>query len=156
LRNAENKLRAKVEKKTKGKSRLTMKKNTVLWVVQVLLAALFVFSGIMKFVMPVEVMTKGSSLPGWFFHFIGVAEFLGGIGLIVPWLTRIAPKLTPIAAAGLLIIMIGATTITASAGLATAAVPFVAGLLCLFVAYSRWKDAPQRASSRAVGAPTVA
>ncbi|MGZ7031111.1 MAG: DoxX family protein [Thermoanaerobaculia bacterium] len=132
-----------------------MRRNTALWVVQVLLAALFLFSGIMKFVMPVEVMAAQSHLPGWFFRFIGVCEILGGIGLIVPWLTRKAPRLTPIAAAGLVIIMIGATAISASGGVGVAAIPFVVGLLCMFVAYYRWKDAPQRASSRAVPAPTT-
>ena len=66
----------------------------------------------MKFVMSVEEMTKQMPMPGWFLHFIGIAEVLGAIGLVVPWLTRIRPGLTPLAAAGLVIIMIGATVVT--------------------------------------------
>ena len=83
--------------------------NIALWVVQALLAALFLFAGGMKFVMSIEEMTKQVPLPGWFLHFIGVVEVLGALGLILPWLTRIRPGLTPLAAAGLAIIMIGAT-----------------------------------------------
>jgi len=113
--------------------------NYALWTTQVLLAALFLFSGVMKFVMPVAEMTKQSSLPGWFFWFIGVCEILGGIGLILPSLLRIKPGLTPLAAAGLAIIMIGATVITAPGGVKTALVPFVALLLSAFVAYGRWR-----------------
>jgi uncharacterized membrane protein YphA (DoxX/SURF4 family) len=113
--------------------------NYTLWIAQVLLAALFLFSGVMKFVMPVAEMTKQSSLPGWFFWFIGVCEILGAIGLILPSLLRIKPGLTPLAAAGLAIIMIGATVITAPGGIKTALVPFVAGLLAAFVAYGRWR-----------------
>jgi putative oxidoreductase len=60
--------------------------NIVLWIVQILLALLFVFSGSMKFVMSAEQMMEGSpvALPGWFFHFIGICEILGGIGLVLP------------------------------------------------------------------------
>jgi uncharacterized membrane protein YphA (DoxX/SURF4 family) len=113
--------------------------NYTLWTAQVLLAALFLFSGAMKFVMPVAEMTKQSSLPGWFFWFIGVCEILGGMGLILPSLLRIKPGLTPLAAAGLVIIMIGATVITAPGGIKTALVPFVTGLVAAFVAYGRWR-----------------
>jgi len=80
-----------------------------LWAAQMILAALFLFAGVMKFVMPVEEMTRGSSIPGSFFHFIGVMEVLGGIGLVLPSLLRISPFLTPVAACGLVIIMAGAT-----------------------------------------------
>ena len=65
--------------------------NIALWVVQALLAALFLFAGGMKFVMSIEEMTKQVPLPGWFLHFIGVVEVLGALGLILPWLTRIRP-----------------------------------------------------------------
>ena len=64
--------------------------NYTLWTAQVLLAALFLFAGVMKFVMPVAEMTKQSSLPGWFFWFIGVCEILGGLGLILPATRRLA------------------------------------------------------------------
>ena len=67
----------------------------------------------MKFVMPVEKMQQGPIVfPIAFLYFIGVCETLGGLGLILPGLTRIATFLTPLAAAGLTIIMIGATTVS--------------------------------------------
>ena len=120
-----------------------------LWIIQVLLAVVFVFSGIMKFVMPVEEMTKQMPMmPGWFLHFIGVAEILGGLGLLLPGLLRIRPGLTPLAAAGLVVIMVGATAITAMIGpVAMAALPFIVGVLAAFVAYGRWRVAPHRGAS---------
>ena len=114
--------------------------NTALWIIQVLLAALFVFSGGTKLIMPIEEMTAQMpiALPGWFLRFTGVAELLGGIGLVLPWLTRIKPNLTSLAAAGLVIIMIGATVVTLMTGqIAFALLPLVTGILCAFVAYGR-------------------
>jgi hypothetical protein len=111
--------------------------SITLWILQALLAALFLFSGATKFIMSVEQMTKGSSLSGGFIHFIGVCEILGGIGLIVPALTRILPILTPIAACGLVIIMAGATYITLPMGKG-AILPALFGLLLAFVAYGRF------------------
>jgi uncharacterized membrane protein YphA (DoxX/SURF4 family) len=114
--------------------------NTVLWIIQALLAALFVFAGGAKLIMPIEEMTAQMpiALPGWFLRFTGVAELLGGIGLVLPWLTRIKPNLTSLAAAGLVIIMIGATVVTLMTGqIAFALFPFVTGILCAFVAYER-------------------
>jgi uncharacterized membrane protein YphA (DoxX/SURF4 family) len=115
--------------------------SVTLWILQGLLAALFLFSGAMKFVMPVAQMTKGTSLSGGFIHFIGVCEILGGIGLIVPALTRILPVLTPIAASCLVIIMAGATYISLPMG-KTAVAPAIFGLLLAFVAYGRFRLRP--------------
>jgi uncharacterized membrane protein YphA (DoxX/SURF4 family) len=121
----------------------------VLWVVKGLLAALFLFAGVMKFVMPIEEMTKEIQLPGWFLRFIGVSEICGAVGLILPSLLKIRPGLTPLAAAGLVVIMIGATIVSLMIGsVATAVMPLVVGLLAAFVAYGRWKLAPIRPSSR--------
>src|SRR5260370_22285830 len=84
-----------------------------LWIIQTLLGLLFLFSGGMKFVMSVAEMTKDMpSMPGWFLHFIGVMEILGGLGLILPSLLRIRPGLTPLAAAGLFVIMRGGSWVT--------------------------------------------
>ena len=115
-----------------------------LWILQILLGLLFLFSGSMKFVMSVAEMTKGMpSMPGWFLHFIGVMEILGGFGLVLPSLLRIRPGLTPLAAACLVIIMIGATVITLGAtGIGPATIPLIVGILCVFVAYGRWRLAP--------------
>ena len=115
-----------------------------LWIIQALLGLLFLFSGAMKFVMSVAEMTKDMpSMPGWFLHFIGVMEILGGFGLILPSLLRIRPVLTPFAAAGLVIIMSGATAITlGTMGVGAAVLPLIVGILCAFVAYGRWRLAP--------------
>ena len=115
-----------------------------LWILQILLGLLFLFSGSMKFVMSVAEMTKDMPwMPGWFLHFIGVMEILGGFGLILPSLLRIRPGLTPLAAAGLVIIMSGATAITLSTmGVGPAVLPLIVGILCAFVAYGRWRVAP--------------
>ena len=119
-----------------------------LWIVQGLLALLFLFAGGMKLVQPIEVLTAQMPLPGLFVRFIGVAEVLGAIGVILPGLLRIRPGLTPLAAAGLVIIMIGATALTLAGGdVALALIPLVVGLLSAFVAYGRWRLAPHRGSS---------
>ena len=122
--------------------------NAALWIVQGLLALLFLFAGGMKLVMAIEEMTKQMPMPGAFLRFIGVAEVLGGLGLILPGLFRIRPSLTPLAAAGLTIIMIGATAISLQFGVAMAMIPLVVGLLVAFVAYGRWWLAPHGGSSR--------
>jgi uncharacterized membrane protein YphA (DoxX/SURF4 family) len=117
--------------------------NIALWIAQGLLAAIFLFTGGMKLVMPIEEMTKQIPLPGLFLRFIAVCEVLGAIGLILPWLLHIRPGLTPLAAAGLAIIMIGATAITLMTGsIAMALIPLMVGLLAAFVAYGRWRVAP--------------
>src|SRR5256886_1934834 len=122
--------------------------TVVLWTIQALLAALFLFAGGMKFVLPIAEMTKQMPLPGFFLRFIGVAEVAGALGLILPGLLRIRPELTPLAAAGLVIIMIGATVITLVGGMvAVALMNLVVALLAAFVAYGRWRLAPQRGSS---------
>ena len=114
--------------------------NIVLWIVQILLALLFLFAGGTKLVMPIEEMTKDMpvALPGLFLRFIGVCEVLGGVGLILPWLSGIRPGLTPLAAVGLVIIMIGATVITMMMGnIPLALIPLVTGILAAWVAYAR-------------------
>lgn len=117
--------------------------NIGLWVVQVLLALLFLWAGGIKLVLPLEKLAGPVALPGLFLRFIGVVEVLGGIGLILPGLLRIRPSLTPWAAAGLVIIMIGAVGITLTSGSAgMALIPLVVGLLAAFVAYGRWRLAP--------------
>src|SRR5262245_33152728 len=121
--------------------------HVVLWIVQVLLALLFLFAGGMKLVLPIEEMTKQIAMPGWFLRFIGVAEFLGGLGLVLPGLTGIRPRLVPLAAAGLVIIMIGAIVVSfLTGGLGAALIPFVVGLLLVFIAYGRSRLVPTRGS----------
>ena len=120
-----------------------MKPTSRLWTAQIVLAALFLFAGITKLLMPAAALEAQAHLPAAFLKFIGVCECLGAIGLIVPWLTRIRMELTPIAAAGLVIIMIGATVVSLMApSPATALFPFATGILAAFVAYGRWRLAP--------------
>jgi hypothetical protein len=122
--------------------------NKVLWIVQVLLAALFLFAGGLKLVLPLDQLKGPVELPGLFLRFIGVVEVLGALGLILPGLLRIRTGLTPLAAAGLVIVMIGATVISVMVGdPAPALVPFAVGSLSAFVAYGRWRLAPHRATS---------
>ena len=122
--------------------------NIVLWIIQVLLALLFLFAGGTKLVLPIEVLTSMGSpnqvhLPGLLIRLIGVFEVLGALGLILPGLFRIKPSLTALAAAGLVIIMIGAVVLTAIGdGIAAAVFPLVVGLLLAFVAYGRLRLAP--------------
>jgi hypothetical protein len=117
--------------------------NVALWIVQVLLGLLFIFAGGMKLVLPLDQLTGPVALPGAFMRFIGVAELAGGLGLILPGLFRMRPGLTPLAAAGLVIIMIGAVVITLiGREVMGAGISLVVGILAAFVAYGRWKLAP--------------
>jgi uncharacterized membrane protein YphA (DoxX/SURF4 family) len=123
-----------------------------LWIVQGLLALTFLFAGSMKLVLPIEALTEQMPLPGLFVRFIGVAEVLGAIGLILPGLLRIRPGLTPLAAVGLVIIMSGATVLTLAGGdVAPALIPVGVGLLSAFVAYGRWRLVPHRGPSHPSG-----
>ena len=91
--------------------------------------------------MSVEQMNAqgGIPLPGLFLRFIGICEVLGALGLILPGLLRVRPGLTPLAAAGLVVIMIGATVLTLAGGqgAALALPPLIIGLLAAFVVYGR-------------------
>jgi DoxX-like family len=123
----------------------------LLWIIQAVLALLFLFAGGTKLVWSAEKMAVMGSpnqiiLPILFIRFIGVCEVLGALGLVLPGLLRIRPGLTPLAATGLTIIMAGATVLTFAAdGIAGAAPALVIMLLCAFVAYGRWHLAPQQA-----------
>jgi len=129
--------------------------NRLFWVVQVLLALLFLFAGGAKLVMSAAELTAQTPLPAAFLRFIGVMEILGGLGLVLPGMLRIRTTLTALAAAGLSIIMIGAVVVTIQTmGPALAALPLVTGALTLFVAYGRWRLAPldaPRATARQQG-----
>jgi hypothetical protein len=121
----------------------------VLWIVQGLLALLFLFAGGMKLILPLEALQGPVVLPGPFVRFIGVAEMLGALGLILPGLLRIRPGLTSLAAAGLVLIMIGATVVTVAGGqLVPALIPVVVGLLAACVAYGRWSSFMMASSPR--------
>jgi len=116
-----------------------IRNNAFLWTLQILLGVLFAFAGSMKFVMdPAQMAPPGSPLSVTFLRFVGVCECLGAIGLVVPQLTGIRPRLTLLAALGLIVIMIGAVTVTLMTQPASLAIlPFVVGVLLCVVAYGR-------------------
>ena len=127
--------------------------NIALWIIQILLALLFLFAGATKLILPIETLQSMGSpnqilLPGLLIKFIGLCEVLGAIGLILPGLLRIRPSLTALAAVGLVIIMIGATALTIAAdGFAAGVVPLIVGILCAIIAYSRSRLVPHAAKS---------
>ena len=119
--------------------------NAALWTAQVLLALIFVFAGGMKLVTPIDeqLAQMPIGLPPAFLIFTAVVELLGGLGVVLPWLLGIYPVLTPLAALGLVIVMIGAVVYTAlGIGITMALIPLVVGFLAAFVAYGRWKWTP--------------
>ncbi len=122
--------------------------NRALWIIQCLLTALFLFTGGFKLLLPAMELQKQSTLPVPFLRFIGVAEVFGGLGLILPGLLRIRVWLTPLAAAALVIIMIGATVTTLESGsIGEAVLPTVTGVLLAWIAYARVRLLPLRGRS---------
>lgn len=120
--------------------------NIGLWATQIVLGAMFIMIGAMKTFTPIEQLAEG--LP-WvaeqaaLIRFIGVSELAGGLGLILPAALRIRPGLTPLAALGLLIIMILATGFHAMQGeWSSLPVNIVLGGLAAFVLWGRTKKAP--------------
>jgi uncharacterized membrane protein YphA (DoxX/SURF4 family) len=115
-----------------------MARSYVPWIIQGALALIFLLAGVTKLVMSAEDLTADIDLPASFLRFIGVCEVFGAIGLVLPGVLRFRRGLTPLAAACLVVIMIGATVITIAVdGFALALFPFVVGLLSAFVAYAR-------------------
>ena len=118
--------------------------NILLWVLQVLLAAAFLAHGLM-FLFPSADMAAAmdASIPRALRYLIGVAELVAAVGLTLPGITRIQPWLVPAAAAGLIIVMIGAVTLHSSRGEVSAAITTsILLVLVTFVAYARWKVRP--------------
>jgi hypothetical protein len=113
-------------------------KPVALWIVQGLLAALFLFAGGFKLATPMADLARVSPLPAGFLKFIGVCEVLGALGLVLPGLFRVRRGLTPLAAAGLVVIMLGAVVVTViTQNVPSAAVPLIVGALATLVAVSR-------------------
>jgi hypothetical protein len=141
---------------TRSISRATTRPTTrtpnagrALWVAQGVLAAVFLFAGASKLVMPAADLADQSDFPVLFLRFIGACEVLGAVGLILPAVLRIRPGLTPLAAAGLVVIMIGATvtTIATGFGVAAALLPFGVGVIAATVAWGRVTVAPRTSRS---------
>jgi uncharacterized membrane protein YphA (DoxX/SURF4 family) len=116
----------------------------LLWVFQVLLALAFFAHGLMLVVPPQAIAAQlNASLPRWFQLFLGVAEVLGAIGLILPAMTRIQPRLVPLAAAGIMVVMVSATIFHLTRGEISSAITTIVLLaMATFVAYMRWRVIP--------------
>jgi hypothetical protein len=125
------------------------------WIVSVLLALAFLFIGGVKVVMPAADMASAShGVPVVLLKIAGIAEVLGALGIILPAATRILPVLTPIAAAGLVLTMAGATIVDISLGLyPVAAQTALLGVLAGFVAWARF--GPAAITPRQPGQPTL-
>ncbi|HEY1298057.1 MAG TPA: DoxX family protein [Chloroflexota bacterium] len=123
------------------------KLSATLWTLQSLLAVIFLFSGAMKLLAPAEMMEAQSPLPLFLVRFIGTCEVAGALGMLLPGLLRIRPSLTPLAATGLLVLMIGATVLTPimiSPDPVMTLIPATVGAMAAFVAYARLQLAPLR------------
>jgi putative oxidoreductase len=121
--------------------------HITLWVAQVILAAMFLMSGFMKVAQPIAELSKmlpwTAEVPEPLVRFIGVAELLGAVGLILPSLLRIQPKLTPIAALALAVVMLFAAIFHVSRG-ETPAIGMNVVLIAVaaFIAWGRFNKAP--------------
>jgi uncharacterized membrane protein YphA (DoxX/SURF4 family) len=117
--------------------------NILLWVLQILLAVAFAAHGVLFLAPPPEMLAlMNEMLPTWFRLFLGVAEVLAAIGLTLPGMTRIMPRLVPLAAVG--IMMVSATILHATrpGEMSSAVTTFVLLIIATFVAYMRWKVKP--------------
>ena len=133
--------------------------NKVTWVLQILLALAFAGAGGMKLTTPKTELVKNPAM-GWANDFsdgqikaIGAAEVAGGIGLVAPAALGIVPVLTPLAAAGLALLM-GGAVMTHVQRSEPSGPAIVLCLLSAVVAYLRFRSnpAPSAAKSRAAGA----
>jgi hypothetical protein len=123
--------------------------NALLWIAQSLLAALFLFAGVAKLVMPLGPVALMTGFPVAFLRGIAVAELLGALGLILPGALRVRPELTPLAAIGLVGVMAGAVIATATVqGIAPALFPLFVGSTLIAVARGRRQWARGRGLTR--------
>lgn len=127
-----------------------------LWIVQAVLAALFLFVGGFKLAAPMADLARVSPLPALFLKFIGACEVTGALGLVLPGLFRIRVGLTPLAAAGLVVIMAGAVVVTAiTQNVPSAGFPLVVGALATVVAVGRRTRVVRTARDRSLAADPV-
>ena len=113
--------------------------KVLIWIVSSLVALLFIAVGAMKLLTPAaELSQMSAGVPVALIQLAGLAEVLGGLGLILPAATRILPVLTPAAAVGLTVTMVGATIANAVTSVYSA-IPMTVGLLvvCAALAWAR-------------------
>ena len=121
--------------------------NIALWVLQVLLAAAFLAHGLLLLFPPPEIAAQMlAELPRWFWLFLGVAEVAAAVGITLPGIARVMPRLVPAAAIGIVIVMISATVWhLVRAEWSSAVITFVLLLMATYVAYMRSRVAPIQA-----------
>ena len=115
--------------------------NLVLWLLQALLAAQFLYHGwFFLFPPPQFVALLNEQFPVWFRLFLGVAELLAGVGLILPGVTRILPRLVPLAALGIMLVTVSATVFHFARGeVVSGLTTLLLLVMATFVAYVRWR-----------------
>jgi predicted PurR-regulated permease PerM len=120
--------------------------KALVWSLQVLLALAFLAHGCLLLFPPASVAEQMNAfLPRWFQLFLGVAEVAAALGLTLPAFTRIQPRFVPLAAAGIMVVMVSATGLHLTRGEgSSAAITFVLLLIASFVAYARWRVVPIR------------
>jgi uncharacterized membrane protein YphA (DoxX/SURF4 family) len=130
------------DRRTRGFREAIM--NIVLWVLQALLAAAFLAHGLLFLFPPADMVElMNATIPPAFRLFLGVAEVLAAVGLTLPAITRVQPWLVSCAAAGLMIVMIGATVLhIARDEVSSAIITAILLVMATFVAYMRWKVLP--------------
>lgn len=126
--------------------------NISLWIGQGLLAILFLMAGAMKSTQPIEQLATSlpwvAEVPSALVRFIGISEVLGGIGLLLPAMLRIQPKLTVYAAIGIAIIMVLALIFHIMKGeYPVIGMNILLGAIAVFVAWGRTKKIPIQAKS---------
>lgn len=126
--------------------------NISLWIAQGLLAAMFIMAGAMKSTQAIEQLATSlpwvAEVPSLLVRFIGISELLGGIGLLLPSILRIQPKLTIYAAIGILIIMVFALVFhIVKAEFSVLGINIVVGLIAAFIIWGRTKKAPIKPKS---------
>jgi hypothetical protein len=128
--------------------------NALLWILQGLLAVAFFAHGAMFLFPPASIAEQmNASLPRWFQLFLGVAEVAAAVGLTVPGATRIQTHFVPLAAAGITMVMIGATIFHLQRSeWSSALITAVLLLMATFVAYARWRVKPIPSRGGAAGA----
>ena len=125
--------------------------NMMLWVLQAFLAVAFLAHGWLFLSPPAALVDRmNESLPRWFQLFIGVAEVLAAVGLILPGITRVLPWLVVWAAVGIMTVTASATVFHLARGeISSAAVTLVLFGIAAFVAYMRYRIVPIAAATRA-------
>ena len=120
--------------------------HVTLWILQGVLAVVFAIAGVTHFLPPEglpEAMRGVAEMPAGVPYFIGAVEILAALGLILPGLTGIQTRLTPLASAGLILVMVGAIVWHAQREeFPNIVLNVILALIAAFVAYGRWRLRP--------------